>query len=176
MRARGTIAAEPGSKPSELTTTPRRIMERIKTAFMAGLVATVVVGSMLLMNNALHRLPRLGIGRSLASIIGVPDNVFVGWLVFVVLGIFVFSAVFALTAPRIPVKAYLVKGLLFGTACWLLMMIIFMPLAGQGLFAFDRGLIVAASCLVLNLVYGVIVSLIYRWLVGPESVSSAVKV
>src|SRR5262245_49861622 len=125
-------------------------MERIKVAFMGGLVATFVVGSMLLMNNATHRLPRLGIGRSLASIIGLPDNLFVGWLVFVVLGIFVFSALFAVTAPRIPVKSYLLKGLLFGGAAWLLMMIVFMPLAGQGLFAFERGYMVAALCLVLN--------------------------
>ena len=151
-------------------------MERIKTAFMGGLVATFVVGSMLLMNNATHRLPRLGIGRSLASILGLHDNLFVGWLLFAVLGIFVFSAVFAMAAPRIPVKAYLFKGLLFGTACWLLMMVVFMPLAGQGLFAFDRGHIVAALCLVLNLVYGLILSLTYRWLAGPESASSAAKV
>ena len=151
-------------------------MERIKTAFLGGFVATVVVGSMLLMNNAIHRLPRLGIGRSLASIIGFPDSLFAGWVLFVVLGIFGFSAIFALIAPRIPVKTYLVKGLVFGAALWLLMMIVFMPLAGQGLFAFDRGHIVAALCLVVNLVYGLILSLTYRWLAGPDSAPSAVKV
>jgi uncharacterized membrane protein YagU involved in acid resistance len=150
-------------------------MERIKAAFTAGLVATVVVGSMLLMNNALHRLPRLGIGRSLASILGLPDNLFVGWLVFVVFGVFVFSVVFAVSAPRIPVKTYAVKGLLFGAACWLFMMVVFMPLAGQGFFAFDRGHVVAALCLVVNLVYGLVVALVYRWLAGPESSSSVVR-
>ena len=151
-------------------------MERLKAAFLGGLVATFVVGSMLLMNNAIHRLPRPGIGRSLASILGLHDNPFVGWLVFVVLGIFVFSAVFVWSASRIPVKTYLVKGLLFGAACWLLMMIVFMPLGGQGLFGLDRGYVVPAFCLVLNLAYGVILSLTYRWLVGPELESSAVKV
>ena len=150
-------------------------MERIKTAFIAGLVATFVVGSMLLMNNAIHRLPRLGIGRSLASIIGTPDNLLVGWLLFVVLGIFVFSVAFAWSAPRIPARMYVVKGLLFGAACWLLMMIVFMPLVGHGFFALNEGFVVAELCLVVNLVYGLVVSLTYRWLVGPELASNAVK-
>ena len=150
-------------------------MERIKSAFICGLVATVVVGSMLLMNNAIHRLPRLGIGRSLSSIIGFPDNLVVGWAVFIVLGVFGFSALFAWAASRIPVKSYLLKGVVFGVACWLVMMIVFMPLGGQGFFGFDRGLIIPALCLILNLVYGVILSLTYRWLVGPESASGTVK-
>ena len=151
-------------------------MGRMKAAFLSGLVATYVVGSMLLMNNATHQLPRLGIGRSLASIMGLSDNLFVGWLVFVVLGIFVFSAAFARLAPRIPFKTYLVKGLFFGMACWLLMMTVFMPLAGQGFFALDRGYVVAMFSLIVNLVYGLILSLTYRWLAGPESAASAVKI
>ena len=150
-------------------------MERMKPAFLGGLVATFVVGSMLLMNGAMHRFPRLWIGRSLASIIGLPDNIFAGWVLFVVLGIFGFSALFAILAPRIPVKTHLVKGLLFGAACWLVMMVVFEPLSGQGWFAFDRGLMVTALCLILNLVYGVILSLTYRWLMGTEPAARTVK-
>ena len=69
----------------------------------------------------------------------------------------------------------MVKGLLFGAACWLLMMIVFMPLAGHGFFALNQGFVVAELCLVVNLVYGLVVSLTYRWLVGPELASNAVK-
>ena len=144
-------------------------MERIKVTFAGGLVATVLVGAMLLMNNAIHRLPRLGIGQSLASIIGLPDSVFAGWLLFVVLGVFVFSSVFAWATALIPVKTYLIKGLVFGTALWLFMMLVFEPLAGQGLFALHVGYIVAALALVLNLFYGLVMSLTYRWLLGPEA-------
>jgi len=89
--------------------------------------------------------------------------------------VFVFSAVFALTAPRIPGRSYAVKGLLFGAAIWLLMMVVFMPLAGEGFFASHRGMLVAGLCLILNVVYGVILSVIYRWLVGPAADASAVK-
>ena len=150
-------------------------MERIKAIFISGLVATFIVGAMLLMNNAIHRLPRLGIGRSLASILGLHDNVFAGWLVFIVLGIFVFSALFLWCAPRIPVKVYAVKGLLFGAAIWLLMMLVFEPLAGQGLFASHMGHIAAVLTLVLNLVYGLILSVTYRWMGGSELKVDTVK-
>ncbi len=151
-------------------------MERIKATLAGGLVGTLVVGSMLLMNNAIHRLPRLGLGRSLASILGRPDNLLLGWIVFLVLGVVVFSALFAWCAPRIPVKSYLMKGLLFGIALWLSMMLVFEPLAGQGLFASHAGHVVAALSLVLNLVYGLILSATYRWLLGPQADAGIVKV
>jgi hypothetical protein len=150
-------------------------MERIKAVFISGLVATFIVGAMLLMNNAIHRLPRLGIGRSLATILGLHDNLFAGWLIFIVLGIFVFSAVFLWCAPRIPVKAYAVKGLIFGAALWLLMMLVFEPLSGQGVFASHLGNIAAVLTLVLNLIYGVILSVTYRWMLGSQPNVSTVK-
>ena len=150
-------------------------MDRIKAIFISGLVATFIVGAMLLMNNAIHRLPRLGIGRSLASIVGLHDNLFAGWLIFIVLGVLVFSALFAWLAPRIPIKFYAVKGLLFGAACWLLMMLVFEPLAGQGLFASHMGHIAAVLTLILNLVYGLVLAVTYRWMRGSAVAASTVK-
>lgn len=87
----------------------------------------------------------------------------------------VFGVLFALVAPRIPVQSYLVKGLLFGIASWLLMMVVMMPLAGAGLFGIARGTMLAPAALVLNLVYWVVVSQIYRQGLAPERVPARSK-
>src|SRR5688572_30216851 len=91
----GTIARPSDPKSDRTHHIEVTHMERIKATLAGGLVGTLVVGSMLLMNNAIHRLPRLGIGRSLASILGRPDSLLLGWIVFLVLGVVVFSALFA---------------------------------------------------------------------------------
>jgi hypothetical protein len=143
-------------------------MTSIKMGFMSGLVATVVAGSMLLVNNAFHSFPEVRVARSLAAILGSPDQVMVGVAAILVTGIFVFGALFAVFAPRLPVRTYLAKSLAFGAASWLLMMVLFMPLAGAGLFGLGRSLAVPAATLVLNLAYWLVLGMSYRWLVGPQ--------
>ena len=125
-------------------------MDRIKIASAAGLVATLVIGSMLIMNNAVHGLPNVGIGKMLASLLGEPDHVFYG--------------LFAFLEAKIPIRSYLVKGLLFALACWLIAMLVLWPLIGADPFVLNRGHIHAAVTLVLSLVYWLVFSLIYRWL------------
>lgn len=144
-------------------------MDRFKIASASGLVATLVVGSMLIMNNAVHGLPSIGIGKVLATLLGEPEHVFYGWLAFLVLGIFLGSNLYAFIAPMIPIRSLLVKGLLFALASWLIAMLVFWPLAGADPFALDRGHITAAVTLVLSLVYWLVFSVIFRWLGGPVS-------
>jgi len=143
-------------------------MTSIKMGFMSGGVATVVAGSMLLMNNALHSFPEVRVARTLAGILGSPDQVMVGVTAILIAGIFVFGALFAVLAPRLPMRMYLVKSLVFGVASWLLMMVLFMPLAGAGLFGLGRSLAVPAATLVLNLAYWLVLGMSYRFLVGPQ--------
>lgn len=150
-------------------------MRNILNGIASGLVGTIAAGGMLLMNNALHKIPELHVARTLAALLGSPDRPLVGWVAFLVLGIVVFGVLFALAAPRIPVQSYLVKGLLFGIASWLLMMVVMMPLAGAGLFGIARGTMLAPAALVLNLVYWVVVSQIYRQGLAPERVPARSK-
>ncbi|MCC7081255.1 MAG: hypothetical protein IT530_11330 [Burkholderiales bacterium] len=139
-------------------------MDRIKVASLGGLVATFAVGAMLLMNNAVHGLPRVGIGRMFASLMGAPNHVLYGWLAFLVLGIFICSNLYAYLAPKIPVRSFLVNALVFALACWLIMMVVLWPLAGARPFLLDRGHVAAAVMLVLSIVYWLVLSLVYRWL------------
>jgi len=151
-------------------------MVSMKSGISGGGVATIVAGSIMLMNHALHRLPDLEIGPTLAAIVGLGDHVVVAWLLFIALGVFVCGTVFAFLAPLIPLKSYLIKGLVCGVACWLLVMLVFMPLAGAGPFGLNRGHIVAASALVLSLVYWVALGFVYRWSITADGAAQRVRV
>jgi len=143
-------------------------MTSIKAGFLSGLLGTYVAGSMLLMNNALHAYPDVRVARTLAGLLGSPDQVMVGVAAILITGIFVFGTLFAVVAPRLPMRMYLVKSLVFATVSWLLMMVLFMPLAGAGLFGFARSAVVPIATLMLNLAYWLVLGMSYRWLVGHQ--------
>jgi hypothetical protein len=143
-----------------------KYMRSVKNGIIAGLVATFVTGAVMLMNNAVHGWPSLGTGRMLAAAMGMPDHVLIGWLTYLVFAVFIWGIAFAYIAPAIPVRSYLVKGLLLAFACWLVITLIIMPLAGVGLFGANRPL-TPAIALVLAIIYWSVLSLVYRWCTGP---------
>ena len=143
-------------------------MHQTKYAIISSSVATFVAAAMMMMNNALHSIPELHVARTLAGILGYPGTPLVGWMAFFILGMLVCGLLFAAVAPRIPVRSYLAKGLLFGVGSWLFMMLVMMPLAGAGFFGAVRGHVLALAAFVLNLSYWVALSLVYRYLIGPE--------
>jgi len=143
-------------------------MANIKSGFISGFLATYVVGSMMLMNNALHSIPEVHVARTLSGMLGFPDRALVGWIVLLVVGIFVIGGLFAVYSTRLPLRSYFTKGLACGMVSWLLMMVAFMPLAGAGLFGLGRSPVVPLATLVLNLAYWVVLSLSYRWVAGSN--------
>ena len=144
-------------------------MLQTKYAVISSAVATFVAAAMMMMNNALHSIPELHVARTLAGILGHPDTPLVGWVAFLILGVLVCGLLFAGVAPRIPTRSYLVKGLIFGVGSWLFMMVVMMPLAGAGFFGVVRGHVLPLASLVLNLSYWLTLSLVFRYLVGPET-------
>ena len=147
-------------------------MVQTKYAIISGAVATFIAAAMMMMNNALHSIPELHVARTLAGILGHPGTPLVGWVAFLILGILVCGPLFAAAAPRIPVRSYLVRGLLFGAGSWLFMMLVMMPLAGAGFFGMDRGHVLPLAAFVLNLSYWVTLSLVFRYLTGAETMET----
>ena len=142
-------------------------MTSIRMGFLSGLLGTYVAGSMLLVNNAFHSFPDVRVAKTLAEVLGSPGHTLVGVAAILIAGIFVFGALFAVLAPRLPMRMYLAKSLAFAAASWVLMMVLFMPLAGAGFFGLERSPVVPAVTLVLNLAYWLVLGMSYRWLVGP---------
>jgi hypothetical protein len=144
-------------------------MTSIKNGFISGGLATYVFGSMLLVNNALHSYPEVRFARTLAGILGSPGDVMVGVAAILITGIFVFGGLFAVYAPRLPMRTYFAKSLALAAVSWLLMMVVFMPLGGAGIFGLDRSPVVPIATLVLNLAYWLVLGMSYRWLTGSGS-------
>jgi len=138
-------------------------MISIRSGIQGGFVATFAASAMMLMNNAIGKIPEIHIARTLSAMLGSPGEFMPGWIAFVVIGTVVFGTIFAVAAPRVPLRSSLVKGILFGFVIWLGMMLVFMPLAGAGLFGMDRSTIVPIATLVLTLVYGVVLGAVYSW-------------
>ena len=84
-----------------------------------------------------------------------------------------FTGIYGLVANRLPVHSSIAKGALFGIAAWLVMMVVFMPLAGAGLFALGRGTInVALMALVMHLVFGSALGKLYDMTGGFDAARS----
>lgn len=144
-------------------------MNRIQAGIYSGILGTFVAGAMLLMNNALHGIPEIHVARSIAVMLGAPDHIMAGVVVFAVVGILAGGGLFAAIAPGLPLKGYLAKSLAFAGATWLFLMIVCMPLTGAGFFGLHGGMIVPEATLVLNLVYWLVLGLTFRWLLAPAS-------
>ena len=83
-----------------------------------------------------------------------------GWVGYFVIGAVVWGIIYGWLEPSLPGPP-VARGLLFGVLAWLAMMIVFMPIAGQGLFAMAAGPMAAFATLVLHLVYGATLGLVY---------------
>ncbi|MEO7726898.1 MAG: DUF6789 family protein [Burkholderiales bacterium] len=136
-------------------------MLSIRNAVVSGFIATIVAGSILVMKNAMRVFPDVHIPQTLSTLFGWPDHIVVGGVAVFLAGTLVLSLAYAWIAPRIPVRAASIKGLVFGFAVWLAMMLLLMPAAGAGLFAANRSTAVPAFDLVLMLVYGLVLATMY---------------
>ncbi len=147
---------------------PRRSVS-LKGGLTAGFVATVVLSFPMIGSSVLGRMPALNpvgdIVRVASALAGVQLPAPFGWVGFFFIGAVVCGIAYAFVEPSLPGPA-LVKGLVFGVFIWLAMMIVFMPVAGHGLFATALGLPGVAATLVLHLVHGAVLGLTYPHVSG----------
>lgn len=130
----------------------------------AGFVATVVLSIFMLARSAAGILPDLNVVTALAGLLG-SDSAIVGWIAHFVLGTVPWGIAFVLIERHLP-GGCAMRGVFFGGLAWVAMMVIFMPLIGAGLFAYNLGWVVWAVTLVLHLIYGWTLGFTYGHLTG----------
>lgn len=110
-------------------------------------------------------LPQMNANKLLAGMthgyLGIPMTPLAGWVIHVLIGSVLWGILFALLFYRLPGHVASVKGLLFGTIAWLLMMILVMPMAGAGFFGVHLGPGAPIATLVLHWVYGAVLGVVY---------------
>lgn len=129
---------------------------------LAGFVATIVVSALMLTKSAMGLIPELNIILMLTDLVGLRTPA-AGWLVHFAIGTVMWGGLFAWFNPRLPGKSYVMRGIAFAFSVWLLMMLVFMPIAGAGLFATRLGIMAPTMTLMLHLIFGAVLGAIYSY-------------
>ena len=106
-------------------------MTNLKNGFLAGFIATAVLSVMMVAKGMMGLMPELDVAAMLAMMMGAP--LLVGWLGHFMIGNLAWGGGFAVLYGMIPGGSAIIKGIVFGVAAWLGMMIMVMPMAGGAL-------------------------------------------
>lgn len=139
-------------------------IQDIRKGMVASFAGTTVLSAIMVMKQFAGMVPQMDPIADLAGIahqlIGLPIAPLIGWVLHFGIGIVVWGTLFAVLYPRLP-GSVLIRGVLFGIGAWILMMVIFLPIAGQGLFGISGGMAVPVMTLMLHLIYGAVLGLVF---------------
>ena len=138
-------------------------MGSVRSSILGSVIATIVVSLAMIEKNALRLIPEFSMQRAWSEILGMADQPWTGWLAYFLMGAIVCGVAFALLYSALPGRSPVIKGLAFGMLIWLVTMVVFMPLAGAGLFASDIGAKLAVMNLATNVIFGLVLGGIYKW-------------
>lgn len=128
----------------------------------AGLVSSMVSGLFILLATVLAFGPTdFNIIVIYGSIFGLAAHALGAWILYFGIGIFIWGITYGITERNIGGTTFS-KGVLFGILIWLIVMIIIMPLSNSGLFATKYGLAGVLFTLILDLIFGVTLSVTYN--------------
>jgi hypothetical protein len=126
---------------------------------LAGFVATLVLSALLLLKSTMNVAPDVNIIRLLTSLGSI--GTVAAWMDHFIVGVVVWGLLFGAYDAVASRPAYWLKGLIFGVFAWLLMMVLFMPLAKAGVFGYKLGPMAAVVTLLYHLVYGAVLGTTY---------------
>lgn len=135
-------------------------MSNIKAGLVGGFSATVVLSGMMVGKSMTGVMPELDVIHMLAAMMGVSSPF--GWLAHFMIGTLAWGGGFALLYGLIPGSEAVQKGILFGVAAWLGMMVMVMPMAGAGLFGMALGIMAPMMTLVLHIIFGAVLGAVYQ--------------
>jgi len=137
-------------------------MSSMMKGIISGFIATLVLSVAMLLKVKFHLVPeQLSIMALLGRIAGGVGN---AWADHFIIGSLVWGLLYAgfeATVDRMP---HWLKGTIFGVIAWLVMMLVFMPIAGVGLFGQKLGILAAVVTLIHHLIYGVALGVTYGML------------
>ena len=134
-------------------------MSNSMKGMVAGLVATLVLSGLLLLKGTMNLVPELSIISllmSLGSITAVQ-----AWMDHFIVGVVAWGLAFGAYDSLASRPAHWLKGIIFGVFAWVMMMVLFMPLAKAGIFGWKIGPMAAAVTLIYHLVYGAVLGTTY---------------
>lgn len=141
-------------------------MQTFSTGLLAGFIATVVLSAMMMIKTMMGIMPELDVIHMLSGMMGMPAAA--GWIAHFMIGTLAWGGGFALLYARIPGGGPVARGMVFGTAAWLVMMLAVMPMAGAGLFGLNLGIMAPLMTLGLHLIFGAVLGLVFQFRGAPQ--------
>lgn len=145
----------------------------ILRGLIAGFIATLAILLLLILKDMVGLSYNLNTMPLLRSLSQQPNPLLIspaiGWIIHFLIFSLLWSFVFTLITAkglRHPVRIYAMGFCLFA---WLFMMLLTMPLAGNGYFALQKDLWAPLLSLLLHLVWGWILAIVYEWLPSTSS-------
>jgi Family of unknown function (DUF6789) len=152
-------------------------MSNSMKGMIAGFVATLVLSAVLLLKASMNIAPEVNIIRLLVSLGSI--QTVAAWMDHFIVGVVVWGLLFGAYDALATRPAYWLKGLIFGVFAWLMMMLLFMPLAKVGAFGYRIGPMAATVTLFYHLVYGLVLGVTYglltAWSPAKEPAASPQK-
>jgi hypothetical protein len=135
-------------------------MSNIIPGLIAGFVATVVLSILMFLKSMMGVMPQLDVIMMLSAMMGSAPTM--GWVAHFVIGTVIWGGGFALLYDTIPGGGAVIKGIVFGIAAWVIMMIVVMPMAGAGFFGMNMGMMAPVMTLVLHIIFGAVLGAVYQ--------------
>jgi len=142
------------------------VMTNTKRGIGAGLAATMVLSMIMVAKGMMGLMPELNVIGMLSSMMNsVPV---VGWIVHFMIGMLAWGLGFVAVYRYLPGKTDIAKGIGFGVAAWVMMMLLIMPMAGAGLFGLKMGMMTPVMTLMLHAIYGAVLGYVFGKLGADE--------
>ena len=138
----------------------------IRRGLIAGFIATVVLSALMLMKKSMGVMPELDPIGMISAMAGARSPI-IGWIGHFAIGTVFWGIGFAIVSRYLP-GPYWARGVVFGVAAWLMMMIVVMPMADAGFFGLGLGMTVPVAALILHAVYGAVLGIVYG-LLGDQN-------
>ena len=121
-------------------------MSNTAKGMIAGLIATLVLSVLMLLNGSLDLIPTINVIQLLMSLgtLSAPS----AWMDHFIVGVVVWGLLFAVYDSATTRPALWLKGIIFGMFAWLIMMVAFMPLAGAGFIGAKIGIMAVVGLVV----------------------------
>jgi hypothetical protein len=142
------------------------MMSRVQKGLIAGVFATIAVSLLEIPNMFLNWFdPFQGV---IASIIGMPGNLAVGWAIHLMSGVFILGPLFGYLCPRLPTDTPETKGIVFAVGAWVVMMLGVFMLGDYRTFSSGAGFGTVAWLLITHAVFGIVLGNVYARLSARE--------
>ena len=133
--------------------------EKYGKGLLAGLAATVVLSAIMIMKQAMGLMPELNPIEMITKMSG-SSTPLMGWMEHFVIGTVLWGLLYAALDAKLPGPHWL-RGAIFATGAWFIMMVMLMPMAGAGLFGLGLGMMAPVATLMLRWIYGAVLGGVY---------------